>query len=313
MILYLKFYIQCIKLDIGEIMGITCILIAIIIVLIAIIIGYKREFRRIRKEINNNLNDYINIKTKSVDKDLEALVAEVNLIFDSKQKVMAEKKKTEEELRASIANMSHDLRTPLTSIMGYLQMIRLENISENDKNEYMDIVEKRTKSLQQLISSFYDLSRIEGNEYNFQYKKVNLNNILCENIAIFYNDFINNNIEPIIEIDEDIKEIISDEGAITRIFSNLIGNMIKHGENFVKITLKQEEDVIITEFINKATELTEENVDKLFERFYTVDKSRSDRNTGLGLYIAKVLVEKLGYNITATIGNENLVIKIIWK
>ena len=310
MILYLKFYIQCIKLDIGEIMGITCILIAIIIVLIAIIIGYKREFRRIRKEINNNLNDYINIKTKSVDKDLEALVAEV---FDSKQKVMAEKKKTEEELRASIANMSHDLRTPLTSIMGYLQMIRLENISENDKNEYMDIVEKRTKSLQQLISSFYDLSRIEGNEYNFQYKKVNLNNILCENIAIFYNDFINNNIEPIIEIDEDIKEIISDEGAITRIFSNLIGNMIKHGENFVKITLKQEEDVIITEFINKATELTEENVDKLFERFYTVDKSRSDRNTGLGLYIAKVLVEKLGYNITATIGNENLVIKIIWK
>lgn len=294
-------------------MGITCILIAIIIVLIAIIIGYKREFRRIRKEINNNLNDYINIKTKSVDKDLEALVAEVNLIFDSKQKVMAEKKKTEEELRASIANMSHDLRTPLTSIMGYLQMIRLENISENDKNEYMDIVEKRTKSLQQLISSFYDLSRIEGNEYNFQYKKVNLNNILCENIAIFYNDFINNNIEPIIEIDEDIKEIISDEGAITRIFSNLIGNMIKHGENFVKITLKQEEDVIITEFINKATELTEENVDKLFERFYTVDKSRNDRNTGLGLYIAKVLVEKLGYNITATIGNENLVIKIIWK
>ena len=294
-------------------MSITCILIAIIIVLIVIIIGYKREFRRIRKEINNNLNDYVNIKTKSVDRDLEALVAEVNLIFDSKQKVVAEKNKREEELRASIANMSHDLRTPLTSIMGYLQMVRLENVSENDKKEYMGIVEKRTKSLQQLISSFYDLSRIEGNEYNFQYKKVNINTILCENIAIFYNDFINNNIEPIIEIDEDIKEIISDEGAITRIFSNLLGNMIKHGESFVKITLKQQEDLIITEFINKATGLTEENVDKLFERFYTVDKSRSDRNTGLGLYIAKVLVEKLGYNITAKIDNENLVIKIIWK
>ena len=294
-------------------MGITCILIAIIIVLIAIIIGYKREFRRIKKEINNNLNDYVNIKTKFVDKDLEALVAEVNLIFDSKQKVVAEKNKREEELRASIANMSYDLRTPLTSIMGYLQMIRLENVSEDDKNEYMDILEKRTKSLQQLISSFYDLSRIEGNEYNFNYKKVNLSNILCENIAVFYNDFINNNIEPIIEIDENIKEIISDEGAITRIFSNLIGNMIKHGENFVKITLKQQDDVIITEFINKAIGLTEENVDKLFDRFYTVDKSRSDRNTGLGLYITKVLVEKLGYNIIVKIDNENLVIKIIWK
>ncbi|CAM2076808.1 MAG: HAMP domain-containing sensor histidine kinase [uncultured Clostridium sp.] len=294
-------------------MAVICGLIAIIIVLISIIVGYKREFRRINKEISNNLDEYVNIKTKSVDKDVENLVENINLIFDSKQKVVAEKKKKEEELRASISNMSHDLRTPLTSIIGYLQMIKSEKPSEADKKEYMDIVEKRTKSLQKLISSFYDLSRIEGNEYNFNYKKVNLSNVLCENIAVFYNDFINNNIEPVIEIEEGIKEIISDEGAITRIFSNLIGNMIKHGENYVKISLKQENDIIITEFTNKATGLTQENVDKLFDRFYTVDNSRSDRNTGLGLYITKVLVEKLGYNITAKLENENLKIKIVWK
>ena len=294
-------------------MAVICGLIAIIIVLISIIIGYKREFRRINKEISNNLDEYVNIKTKSVDKDVENLVQNINLIFDSKQKVVAEKKKKEEELRASISNMSHDLRTPLTSIIGYLQMIKSEKPSEADKKEYMDIVEKRTKSLQKLISSFYDLSRIEGNEYNFNYKKVNLSNVLCENIAVFYNDFINNNIEPVIEIEEGIKEIISDEGAITRIFSNLIGNMIKHGENYVKISLKKENDIIITEFTNKATGLTQENVDKLFDRFYTVDNSRSDRNTGLGLYITKVLVEKLGYNITAKLENENLKIKIVWK
>ena len=293
-------------------MVIIC-LIGIIIVLIAIIIGYKREFKRINKEITNNLDEYVNIKTKSVDKDVENLVQSINLIFDSKQKVVSEKKKSEDELRASITNMSHDLRTPLTSIMGYLQMIKSEKSSETDKKEYMDIVEKRTKSLQQIISSFYDLSRIEGNEYKFNYKKVNLSNILCENIALFYNDFINNNIEPVIEIEEGIKEIISDESAITRIFSNLIGNMIKHGENFVKITLKQENDMIITEFINKATGLTEENVDKLFDRFYTVDNSRSNKNTGLGLYITRILVEKLGHNIKANLKGDNLVISIAWK
>ena len=293
-------------------MVIIC-LIGIIIVLIAIIIGYKREFKRINKEITNNLDEYVNIKTKSVDKDVENLVQSINLIFDSKQKVVSEKKKSEDELRASITNMSHDLRTPLTSIMGYLQMIKSEKSSETDKKEYMDIVEKRTKSLQQLISSFYDLSRIEGNEYKFNYKKVNLSNILCENIALFYNDFINNHIEPVIEIEEGIKEIISDESAITRIFSNLIGNMIKHGENFVKITLKQENDMIITEFINKATGLTEENVDKLFDRFYTVDNSRSNKNTGLGLYITRILVEKLGHNIKANLKGDNLVISIAWK
>lgn len=288
-------------------------LIAIIIFLITIIIGYKREFRRINKQITENIDEYANVKTKSVDKDIENLVESINLIFDSRQKIVAQKNKNEEKIRESISNMSHDLRTPLTSIMGYLQMIKSEKSSEADKNEYMDIVEKRTKSLQQLISSFYDLSRMEGNEYNFNYKKVNLSSILCENIALFYNDFRNNNIEPIIEIDENIKDIISDDGAINRIFSNLITNMIKHGESFVKITLRQENDVIITEFINKATRLTEENVDKLFDRFYTVDNSRSDKNTGLGLYITKILVEKLGYNIIAQLDNEILKIKIIWK
>lgn len=288
-------------------------LIAIIIFLITIIIGYKREFRRINKQITENVDEYANIKTKSVDKDIENLVESINLIFDSRQKIVAEKNKNEEKIRQSISNMSYDLRTPLTSIIGYLQMIKSEKSSEADKNEYMDIVEKRTKSLQQLISSFYDLSRMEGNEYNFNYKKVNLSSILCENIAVFYNDFRNNNIEPIIEIDENIKDIISDDGAINRIFSNLITNMIKHGESFVKITLRQENDVIITEFTNKATGLTAENVDKLFDRFYTVDNSRSDRNTGLGLYITKILVEKLGYNIIAQLDNEILKIKIIWK
>lgn len=288
-------------------------LIAIIIFLITIIIGYKREFRRINKQITENLDEYANVKTKSVDKDIENLVESINLIFDSRQKIVAQKNKNEEKIRESISNMSHDLRTPLTSIMGYLQMIKSEKSSEADKKEYMDIVEKRTKSLQQLISSFYDLSRMEGNEYNFNYKKVNLSSILCENIALFYNDFRNNNIEPIIEIDENVKDIISDDGAINRIFSNLITNMIKHGESFVKITLRQENDVIITEFINKATRLTEENVDKLFDRFYTVDNSRSDKNTGLGLYITRIMVEKLGHSISSKIDNGYLIIEIIWN
>ena len=115
-------------------MVIIC-LIGIIIVLIAIIIGYKRQFKRINKEITNNLDEYVNIKTKSVDKDVENLVQSINLIFDSKQKVVSEKKKSEDELRASITNMSHDLRTPLTSIMGYLQMIKSEKSSETDKKD----------------------------------------------------------------------------------------------------------------------------------------------------------------------------------
>ncbi|EKY27752.1 sensor histidine kinase KdpD [Clostridium celatum] len=294
-------------------MGIIYLLIVVIIVLISIIIKNKTELRKISMQIEKNLNEYTNIKTSTIDKDIEKLVININLLYDERQKVVAAKKKTEEELRQSISNMSHDLRTPLTSIMGYMQMVKEKDLSEIERKEYLEIIEKRTKSLQELINGFYDLSRIEGNEYKFNYKKINLSKILCENIALFYNDFINNNIEPIIEIDENIRDIICDESAVIRIFSNLIGNMIKHGEKFVKITLKQKDDIIITEFINKAIGLNEQNVDKIFDRFYTVDKSRSDRNTGLGLYITNVLVEKLGQRISAEVEDENLKITIVWN
>ena len=189
---------------------ILIIMLIIILILCGIIIGYKKEFRNVSKQINDNLDDYINIKTKSIDKDVEKVVASVNLVFDSKQKIVAQKDENEGELRASICNISHDLRTPLTSIMGYLQMIKSGKISEEEKEEYLDIVLKRTKGLQDLISSFYELSRIEGNEYKFEFKTVNLNNILCENIALFYNDFIYNDIEPMIEIQDNVTNIISD-------------------------------------------------------------------------------------------------------
>lgn len=294
-------------------MIVAWILIGIIVILLLIILSYKREFKRINNQLEVNKEEYNNIKTQSIDKGIERLAANINLLYDRNQQIVAEKKKTEEELRASISNMSHDLRTPLTSIMGYLQMIKSDSYSEEEKGEYFQIVEKRTQSLQQLISSFYDLSRIEGNEYSFNLKKINLNNILCEILAQYYNDFINKNIEPIIEIDESIADIISDEPAVNRIFSNLVGNMIKHGEGFIKITLREENGEIVTEFINKTTDLTEENVENLFNRFYIVDKSRNSQNTGLGLYITKVLVEKLGHSISAELIGENLCISIVWN
>ena len=163
------------------------IAIIIIIVLIMVIAGYKKEFKSIVKQIDNHLDDYVNIRTGTSDKDLDRLVSRINLLYDGRQKVNSEKKKVEEDLRASISNMSHDLRTPLTSIMGYMQLVRSPRITEKEKEEYMDIIESRTKYLQTLISSFYELSRIEGNEYKFNYKKINLSALLCETIASLYN------------------------------------------------------------------------------------------------------------------------------
>lgn len=288
-------------------------LIILIIILLIIIVNNKREIRFITKQIDVNKQEYINIRTKSVDSDIENLVTKINLLYDENQRINAEKKRVEEEIRTSVANMSHDLRTPLTSIIGYIQLFKAENISKDEKKEYIDIIEKRTKTLQVLISSFYDLSRIENNEYKFNLEKVSLSKILCENLAGSYNDFVNNSIEPIVDIDENIPDMISDEKAVVRIFSNLINNTIKHGKTHVKISLKEDNGVVITEFTNGTSGLKDEDVSKLFDRFYTADKSRNDRNTGLGLAITKLLVEQLGNEIEAKLVENDFIIIIRWK
>lgn len=291
----------------------TLILTIVVIILIKYIINIKKELRSISRQIENTKGEYINIHIGSMDKDLENVAININYLYDQWQKINVQRKDIEEELRQSIANMSHDLRTPLTSILGYLQLVKEGDITLKEKKEYLEIIYKRTKALQKLISNFYDLSRLEGNEYKFNMRKLNLSNILCESIALYYNDLTIKNIEPIIEIEKNIPLIISDENAVIRIFSNLIGNMLKYGEKYIKISIKREGEFIMSEFINYAPSLDITDGEKLFERFFTMDKSRSDKNTGLGLSITKALVNQLGNEIKAEIIDSHLIIKIKWK
>ena len=277
------------------------------------IIRIKRELKSISKQIEESKGEYINIHTNAINDSIEILAKNINYLYDNSQKILAKNKKIENELRQSISNISHDLRTPLTSIKGYVQLIKEDSITDKEKNDYINIVEKRVENLQNLITSFYDLSRIHGNEFKFNLKKINLKTILCDSIAMYYNNFIEKNIEPVIEIDEKIQDIISDESVVERIFSNLIGNMLKYADKNIKISLFQEENYIISKFQNLAPNLKEEDMDKLFDRFYTSDKSRSDKNTGLGLAITKSLLDKLNNKIEAKLINGNLIIEIKWN
>ena len=216
------------------------------------------------------------------------------------------------ELRQAIANISHDLRTPLTSIMGYIQLIEDDNLPDEERKQYIEIVKKRSKALQMLIGGFYDLSRLEAKEYKFELKTLNLYNIICDITASYYNDFLNKGIEPSMELEENIKLVISDENAVRRIFSNLIQNMLKYSSKNMSVTLSQKDGYISNVFTNDAPKLKEEDVTHLFERFFTGDKTRTEKSTGLGLAITKQLVEQMGHKISASLKDEKLSIEIMW-
>ena len=271
------------------------------------------------KHITGNLNKINDIDTNQKvtlsfqNRSLQNLAREINKNIDKKQQTEVKYKHMDMELRQAIANISHDLRTPLTSIIGYIQLIKSDDLSKDEKNEYMDIILNRAKSLKMLIAGFFDLSRLEANEYAFELESISLSNILCELIASFYNDFTNKEIEPLIEIDESVPEIIGDENAIRRVFSNLIQNALKHGDRFISVSLKKDGNYIVTTFTNNANNLNPDDIDHLFERFFTGDRTRTGKNTGLGLAITKALVEQMGHSITANFKDNKLGIIIKWK
>lgn len=295
------------------------LIIIVLIIVLTIFVALYFSHRKNVKGIVNSLRHINSTRTNSkilissTDNLIRSLALEINKSLEAKNSTEAEYKRMDQGLRQAIANISHDLRTPLTSIMGYIQLIEDDSLPLEERKEYIDIVKKRSKALQMLIGGFYDLSRLEAKEYKFELKTMNLYILLSEIIASYYNDFVRNGIEPHIELEENTKPVIIDENAAKRIFSNLMQNLLRYGKEDVSITLRQKEGYISCVFSNEALSLMQEDVKHLFDRFFTVDRSRADKSTGLGLAITKQLVEQMGHKISAKLENGRLSIEIMWK
>lgn len=273
------------------------------------------NIRNIKKELKNLRIIKTNQQLRIVapNKNIEEMIGEINFILEKSQNDRIAHEKSESELRKQIANISHDLRTPLTSILGYVQLIKDESTSEEEKQEYLDIIEKRSKVLQNLITSFYDLSRLEANEYDLEFKKVNVESLLREIVAAFYNDFIDRGFEVEVDLQEKLPIIIADENAIIRVFTNIFQNALKHGNKTMVISQRQEAGMIISTFSNRVENFTQEDLEHVFDRFFTVDRMRTGQNTGLGLTIVKKLTESMGHEVSASLEDEVFTIEVRFK
>lgn len=294
-------------------MGLIAIIFAILNgVFIFIICIYVRNIKNIKQQLSEILRRDTNEKLKlsTPSKSIESLTLEINNLLSIRKEEGILFNKKEKELRMQIANISHDLRTPLTSILGYIQLVNDESTSEDERNQFLSIIETKSKVLQTLITSFYDLSRLEANEYPIELEYVNISEILKEVTVAFYNDFVDKGFEVELDLDEKLPKIIADKKALIRVFTNIIQNALKHGEKTLLISQKKENNEIVTTFSNGVKNLKEEDVDYIFDRFFTGDRMRSGQNTGLGLAIVKKLVETMGFKINAYLQDELFTIKI---
>ncbi|TBX12826.1 sensor histidine kinase [Clostridium perfringens] len=296
----------------GFIIGLS---LTILIVLLIIFILKTKEINRLTLELKklNSEGKIEKLRLSLPNKNIENLIVEINTLIDDKRKMENIYKEKDMELREAIANMSHDLRTPLTSIMGYVYLLNDDKLDKEERKEYLKIIEKRSAVLNDLITNFYGLSRIQADQYEIKLEPVNLELVLGEIIAAFYETLDYKFGEPEINIEEGLGPVLGDKQALNRIFTNLIENIIKHGEGEVKISLKKKNKYIVMEFSNKAEDLESKDVNRIFEKFFTKDRMRTGQNTGLGLAIVKLLVEKQGQKIEAKKVGNRLVINIIWS
>lgn len=266
-----------------------------------------RELERARRTNGTRL------RLDAPDGRLEELLAQINGLLEDRERETRVLRGREESLRRQIANVSHDLRTPLTSILGYLQLLADGGLTPEQRAHYLEVVAGRAKVLQDLITSFYDLSRIEGGDYPLSLQPVELVRHLENLLAGVYEDFQQAGFQVTVDLAQGLPPVLADPGAVDRILNNLLGNALKHGAGTLSIRLYQEGDALVTSFANDAPDLTPEDLPRVFERSYTADQTRSGQNTGLGLAIVKALAERMGHAPFARLDNGVFTVGVRWK
>lgn len=284
-------------------------LIIFLLIIILIFILLKMFFiNKSIKEIRINLirilktdtNNLLTIDTKN--KEIVELANTLNIELKNLRNQQLQYENGNSELKKSITNISHDLRTPLTAISGYIDLIK-EN--KEKQEEYIKIIERKTNNLINLTEQLFDFSKTIDIVPNIQKEQICINEILEEAIANFYVVFKEKNIVPEIEIEQKKIYRMIDKNTIIRVFENILSNVNKYSSGEFKVKLDSNGKII---FSNKASSLDATTVEKIFDRYYTVENAK--KSTGIGLSIAKQLVELNGGSIIGKYKNGNLIIEI---
>lgn len=253
------------------------------------------------------------LRLSAPNSSAEELIAAINGLLELRTADEANFRRREAALRRQIANASHDLRTPLTSILGYLQLLEGDTLGAEERREYLGIVESRAKALQELITSFYDLSRLDGGEYPLVREKIDLGAILSELAAAFYNDLTDSGLTVQVDLAEPLPLVWGDSSAALRIFTNLIRNALDHGRGTLSIRAYRDGNEVVTAFQNGAGDLTAEAAGHVFDRSFTSDRNRTGQNAGLGLAIVKALAEQMGGRAEAVLRDGLFTLAVRWK
>ena len=273
---------------------------------------YRKQINHMRKELallkekdtNYQMTSYCHVgKTEEIICEINSLALEYK----------TEKNRLQNEnrvYRESITSISHDIRTPLTSAKGYLQMLQNPKTEEETKIRYVKIVEHRLDDVTDMLNQLFEYARIEAGEMKFEPEVFHIGNVFADTVSLFYEDFQKKNCEPEVSITQEVCRMKTDKHAFVRIVENLIKNALVHGKGGYRLSLIREGNEAVICVSNLTDSIERGDMDKIFNRFYTTDQSRSRKTTGLGLAIVKRFTEQMGGTVKALLEEGRFTIEV---
>lgn len=251
----------------------------------------QEELDDLRKDLTQNQILHLPLP----DKQLGKLLSSFNDTLEDIRKERISYQKREQELQHQIEHISHDLRTPLTVILGYLKLMQKQEQIQRDRelSETLSIVEQKAEQMNVLVAQFYDYSRFHGDDFKLDLHPVDLSRLIRESLLGHYQLLEQSSLAVEADVPDYPLEVIGEEAAWERIIQNLLQNAARYASSYLQISFEEEGDEVVVSFQNDTDQLLEEDLAHLFERFYMQDASRTQGGTGLGLTVAKTLAEQM--------------------
>ncbi|KXZ16994.1 histidine kinase [Bacillus nakamurai] len=279
-------------------------------VVVNIILFRSRSNQRTEiKYIRNKLSKIVSEETGerlllyTDDKYIKSLLIQINRLLNHNQKIIGNYNSIELSMRKMLSNISHDLKTPLTVILGYIEILNNDkNLTTEKIMSSLETVNLKTVEVLELINRFFELVKLESGDKKLNSSRIDICEVSRKIILDYYEILINKEFEVVIDIPEDPVFVRGDEDAIERVINNLITNAIQYGSagKMVGLKIRIAENDVYVEVSDKGKGINELHKDRVFERMYTLEDSRNTnyQGSGLGLTITKRLVEQMGGSIS---------------
>lgn len=281
------------------------VLSAAVCALAAKLFTLKRRIQSVSKQLDDKNKTLI--MTQLGGDELEDVVKKINLMIENDRGAKVQLSKEQAALKQAIADISHDIRTPLTSVVGYLQLVQRTAENEEQRTN-IDVALERARYCSALVNDFFELSIIDTNGCEPLMERVDVNDMLCELILANFHDFEAKGITP--HFEEVGKPVYAqaDRKMLTRVLQNLISNGIKYSNGTIGFMLTSDDAVHIS--VSNSIGDQEIDTEKLFDKFYRANRARTADGAGIGLYICKQFVQAMGGSITASVHDGRLTISI---